>query len=307
MRHPKAENRKQASFDQLVRTADLRTGSASARVVRFVDENREVVLASSAAELGARTGTSDATVLRTIQGLGFAGLNGLKQAILNSLASASSPASDMRRTLAELEQSTGEALDSVFQVHREGFNVVRSKTCRSQMAAAVHLLEAAQRIVVFGIGPSADLASYLARVLARTGRDSLTLDATGSTLADQMLALHKGDAIFILAYGPLYGEVMAVFGEARSLGLPTVLMTEALGTELAKMADVVVAVPRGRPGSVALHGATLVALEGIALSLAAAKPAAALKSLDRLADLRRAIAVNRRSRSPSQRKMAKRA
>jgi len=117
-------------------------------------------------------------------------------------------------------------------------------------------------------------------------------------LADQMLGLRTGDVLLILAYGRLYSEVKAVFAQAKSLDLRTVLLTEAAGTPLAKGADVVVAVPRGRPGGVALHGATLMALEAIIFSLAAAKPEAALTSLDRLGALRRAIAGGRDPRNP---------
>jgi len=277
-------------FEERLRGSAGRPGSAGDRVVRFVRENREIVLGSSAAELGARIGTSDATVVRTVQALGFAGLAELKDAILESLAAASTPADDMRRSLTDLADSTGAALDSVIQTHAEGLEVIRSETCRAQIAAAVGVLDAAERIVIFGIGPSASLAGYVATMLARDGRGSMVLNATGSMLADQMLGLRKGDALLILAYGRLYSEVKAVFAQARSLDLRTVLLTEAVGTPLAKGTDVVVAVPRGRPGGVALHGATLMALEGIIFSLAAAKPDAAVTSLDRLGALRRAIA-----------------
>jgi len=284
-------------FDERLRGPAGRPGSAGDRVVRFVRENREIVLASSAAELGARIGTSDATVVRTVQALGFAGLTELKDAILESLAAASTPANAMRRSLTDLAQSTGAALDSVIQTHAEGLEVIRSQTCRGQIAAAVQVLDAADRIVIFGIGPSASLAGYVATMLARDGRRSLVLNATGSMLADQMLGLRTGDVLLILAYGRLYSEVKAVFAQAKSLGLRTVLLTEAAGTPLANGADVVVAVPRGRPGGVALHGATLMALEGIIFSLAAAKPDAALASLDRLSALRRAIAGGRNTRN----------
>jgi DNA-binding MurR/RpiR family transcriptional regulator len=141
---------------------------------------------------------------------------------------------------------------------------------------------------VFGIGPSAALASYVSISLARSGRSSRTISATGSMLADQLLDLHAGDVLLILAYGRLYREVKAVFAEAKALGLTTVLVTEADDTPLAKLADAYVAIPRGRPGQVALHGATLVGLEALVLSLAAAKPEAALSSLDNLTRLRRA-------------------
>jgi DNA-binding MurR/RpiR family transcriptional regulator len=149
---------------------------------------------------------------------------------------------------------------------------------------------------VFGIGPSAALATYVSILLARCGRCSRTLNATGSMLADQLLDLRQGDSLLILAYGGLYKEVTAVFAEGKSLGLTTVLVTEAYGTPLARLADVVIAIPRGRPGQVSLHGATLVGLEALVLSLAAAKPDDALTSLEKLNQLRRAIDPQRKIR-----------
>jgi DNA-binding MurR/RpiR family transcriptional regulator len=279
----------EASIDlgNVLRRTDQQLGAAGLRVAKFIDENRQIVLASSAAALGARIGTSDATVLRTIQTLGFAGLADLKAAILGS-EPASTPADDMRRTLIDLDKATGQALDGILQAHADGLDVLRSEKCRTQIAASVRVLDAASRIAVFGIGPSSALATYVSVLLARNGRRSRTINATGSMLADQLLDLGNGDVLLILAYGRLYREVKAVFAEARALHLPTVLVTEADDTPLAKLADVCVAIPRGRPGQVALHGATLVGLEALVLSLAAAKPEAALCSLDNLNRLRRA-------------------
>jgi DNA-binding MurR/RpiR family transcriptional regulator len=281
-------------LDRVLRRAHQELGAAGLRVAKFIDENRQVVLASSAAALGARIGTSDATVLRTVQTLGFASLAALKRAILNS-ATASTPADDMRRTLVDLEKASGEALDGVLQAHAEGLAVLQSAKCRAQIAAGVGILDGADRIAVFGIGPSAALASYASILLARSGRRSRTISATGSMLADQLLDLGAGDALLILAYGRLYREVKAVFAEAKALRLPTVLVTEADDTPLAKLADVCVVIPRGRPGQMALHGTTLVGLEALVLSLAAAKPKAALSSLENLNRLRRATEAQGKS------------
>ena len=274
-------------LDQMLQRANQQLGAAGLRVAKFIDENRQIVLASSAAALGTRIGTSDATVLRTIQTLGFASLADLKNAILNGKP-VSTPADDMRRTLIDLDKATGAALDGILRAHADGLHVLRSKKCRAEMAAGVRLLDGADRIVVFGIGPSWALASYVSVLLTRSGRRSRTISATGSMLADQLLDLGKGDALLILAYGRLYREVKTVFAETTALRLPTVLVTEAEDTPLAKPADVCVAIPRGRPGRVALHGATLVGLEALVLSLAAARPEAALGSLDKLNRLRRA-------------------
>jgi DNA-binding MurR/RpiR family transcriptional regulator len=284
-----------SELDRMLRQAAQRLGAAGLRVAKFIDENRQIVLASSAAALGARIGTSDATVLRTIQTLGFASLADLKTAILKS-GTTSTPADDMRRTLVDLEKTTGEALDSILRVHQEGLDTLQSATCRAQIAAAVRVLDGAERIAVFGIGPSSALATYVSILLGRSGRRSRTINATGAMLADQLLDLRAGDALLILAYGRLYREVKALFTEAKVLSLPTVLITEADDTPLAKLADVCVAIPRGRPGQVALHGATLVGLEALILSLAAANPDAALASLDNLNRLRRTTEAQTKSK-----------
>lgn len=283
-----------SELDRALRRTNQPLGATGLRVAKFIDQNRQIVLASSAAALGARIGTSDATVLRTIQTLGFASLADLKAAILNA-GPVSTPADDMRRTLVDLERATGQALDGILQAHAEGLDVLQSEKCRAQIAASVRVLDAADRIAVFGIGPSSALATYVSILLARSGRRSRTINATGSMLADQLLDLGKGDALLILAYGRLYREVKAVFAEAKALRLPAVLVTEADDTPLAKLADVCVAIPRGRPGQVALHGATLVGLEALVLSLAAAKPEAALSSLDNLNRLRRATEAQSKS------------
>jgi DNA-binding MurR/RpiR family transcriptional regulator len=281
-------------LDRVLRRGNQQLGAAGVRVAKFIDENRPVVLASSAAALGARIGTSDATVLRTVQTLGFAGLADLKRAILNA-GTVSTPADDMRRTLVDLEKASGEALDGILRAHAEGLAVLQSRKCRAQIAAGVGILDGADRIAVFGIGPSAALATYVSILLTRSGRRSRTINATGSMLADQLLDLGAGDALLILAYGRLYREVKAVFAEAKALRLPTVLVTEADDTPLAKLADVCLVIPRGRPGQMALHGATFVGLEALVLSLAAAKPKAALASLDNLNRLRRATEAQGKS------------
>ncbi len=60
-------------------------GAAGQRVAEFIAQKPAAVLAGSALELAANTGTSDATVIRTIQTLGYAGLADLKRALAAAL------------------------------------------------------------------------------------------------------------------------------------------------------------------------------------------------------------------------------
>lgn len=234
-------------------------------------------------------GTSDATVVRSVQALGFAGLGDLKQALVASMGRPSTPADDMRRTLEDVGESTARAIEIVLDAHSEALEALRgAESCR-RIAAAVAALHPAERIVVFGIGPSAALASYVALLLGRSGRRTKTLNATGLMLADHLLDLRADDAHLVLAYGRPYPEVLAVFDEARRLGSPVVLVTDAPGSRLGQDAAVVLAARRGRADRVALHGATLVGLEALVLGLAAANQKQAMRTLGRLNKLRTAV------------------
>lgn len=267
---------------------------AGRRVVRFLTGNRPLVLTLSAMDLAERTGTSDATVIRTVQALGFAGLPELKRDLAETLsAQPATPAQAMRETLAEAGEQSGRAIDLAIDTQREAVEALASAEARATLRAAVAALHPARRILVFGLGPSAALAHYVAMLLGRGGRLALPLDASGIALADQMLELAPGDALLVLAYGRAYREVIAVFAEARRLGLPVVLVTDSLDRSLARHAQVVVPARRGRARRVALHGATFVALEAITLGLAAMDGPRALAALDRLNDLRASITGGR--------------
>ncbi len=260
------------------------------RVAKFINENRAIALASSAAELAKAVGTSDATVVRTVQSLGFGGLAELRQELADSLdQQPSTPAGDMRRTLSDVGEDADRAIDLVFDTHVEAVEELRRPEARAKLTDAVAALHRAARIVVFGVGPSAPLAHYAAILLARDGRRARALDATGVALADQLLDLQRDDALLIIAYGRSYQEVAAVFAEARRLRLQTVLITDSLDHKLSRRADVVVPAKRGRAARVALHGATMVTLEALILGLAASDQKRALETLDRLNELRETV------------------
>jgi len=266
---------------------------AAYRVATFIDSNRATVLASSAADLAASIGTSDATVVRAVQALGFTGIPEMKQALAASLQRPATPAVAMGRTLADVGGDTDKAIDLALATHAEAVKSLQRGQARSALTKAVQTLHPAERIVTFGIGPSAPLAHYMSALLARQGRRARVLDATGMALADQLLDLSDGDALLVMAYGRAYREVTAVFTEARRLRLAIVLVTDSLDDQLARQASIVVPAQRGQASRAALHGATLMTLEAMALGLAAADQRRSMDSLHRLDKLRKLVAGER--------------
>lgn len=269
-----------------------RPSPATLKVLGHIERNPGLALTSSAADLGSQTGLSDATVIRAVQALGFAGMAELRQALAGALEG-TTLTTRMQRTFGEVGEDAGRAIDITLKAHREALGKFQSPDVREKLMQALGILSTGERIFVFGIGPSSLLASYAAMLLTRVGWQARSLDRTGIGLADQLLDLRRGDALLLLAYGRAYPEVTTTIAEARRLGLSIVLVTDSLEKRLAKRADVILPAQRGRAGQVALHGATLVMLEALILGLAATERQRAMGSLGQLNALRESIAGKR--------------
>lgn len=255
---------------------------AQRKVARFFTEHAAQLGFFSAAEIAARLGTSDATVVRTAQTLGYRGLGDLKRALLDDAPPPEpTPSARLGATLRHAT-TPAEVLDHVLDVHRAALDAAR-ENLDERFPAAVALLATADRIVLSGTGPSAAVAHYAAVQLRRVGRPAATITATGVSMADQALELRRGDALLLLAYTRLHTHAAVLLDLARRRRIPVVLVTDVL-TDVDGV-DLVLTCPRGLPGEQSSHAVTVLLLEAIAVALAAAersRASTALRELNRL-------------------------
>ncbi len=263
------------------------------RVARYLNHNRLLVLTASAADLAEKIGTSDATVVRTVQMLGFQGLSELRQSIAASIDRASAPLDHMRRTLQDLhgpaETEAMKAADLVLRTHNSAVRQMQTEEGRAPIHQAIAALHPVERIVIYGAGPSSAIGAYLEVMLNRHGRRAKVIGQSGQGLADQLLDLSAQDGLLLLSYGEPYREVQVTAAEAVVRNIPIVLVTDNPNSKLAEMAAVVLPARRGRAEQVALHGATLITLEALLMGLAVANRAHTIDTLERLAGLRAAL------------------
>ena len=261
---------------------------AMLRVAHYLNRNKVAVLANSAAELASMIGTSDATVIRTVQALGFQGLADLRQSIAAGI-NFSTPLHQMRQTLEEVNGKGPIAADIVIDSHAESLGQMQTPEARAQIHKAVALLHGAGRIVIYAAGPSRPLAEYLRLLMVRHGQAAKAIGNGGIGLADEILDLSDQDKLLMLSYGKPYKEVLLVAAEAAIVGAPIVLVTDSPNTKLARSATAIVKARRGRTERVALHGATLIALEALVVGLAVANQSRTMHNLTRLGALRAAL------------------
>jgi DNA-binding MurR/RpiR family transcriptional regulator len=282
-----------SAFDDRVSAALANLSPAEQRVARLFLERKGAILLESAAQIGARTGTSDATVVRTAQSLGVESLAALREAALADLTGRPTPGGRLRRTLEEAGDGAGgdagQALKHVLVMHEASLEILRAPSFEAPFARAVEALLAARQRRIFGIGPTAALAEYAALQFNRIGLPSATLSATGIGLADRLLDLRAEDVVLMIAYAPVYREVTVTLDHAERLHCPVLLISDSLEPHLGRRVATVLPVPRGKAGRLSLHGATLVLLEALIVGLAARQRTKAFASLETLVALRGAL------------------
>lgn len=265
-------------------------------VASYINEHREVVLDQTAMEIAATLNTSDATVIRAIQALGFAGLRDLKRTLEQWLGPALSSSEKMSTTVSNLTSDVNTAIDFVLEGHLYTCNVLSEPENRHALAQAVALLVQARQVAIFGIGASGILADYTARLFNRIGLPATALNRTGIGLAEQLIALQRGDVLIMMAQKFAHREGLTTLREARRLGIPVILLTNALDSRFSKDASIVIHVPRGdEKGKTPLHGTVLLCLEMIVWSVASAVPQRAVKTIKRINDFHRGLKTGRKN------------
>lgn len=278
------------TFADRAAAAALRLSAAETTVIQFFQENREEVLVASAAALARKIGTSDATVIRATQALGYSGLDDLRRQLADELRASLSPAARIARTLGVVKGGTASALEVTIDIHVQAIERLRTDINPAQFEQAVGLLAKARRVVVFGIGPSSALADYFAIQLGRFGVESTSLTQTGLLLADGLHGLREGDVVVALAYSRVYKEIKALLAEAGRLGLPSILLTDSLGEALGKEVELVLPVARGNADWFSTHTATMGLIEALLIGVAAKRPTETVESLKKLNALRSSLA-----------------
>lgn len=275
-----------ATFSQRVNANINDISPAERRVARFFQLNREVVLIASAAELAERIGTSDATVVRATKALGFAGMDDLRRTLAEELKEDLSPANRVMRTLNVVGDDPETAFRLAMEMHQAALQALLREIPPATFRRAVELIIDADRVHIFGIGPSGAIADYFAIQLSRYGIEAVSITQTGLLLADGIQRMRRGHLLVMFTYGRIYRELSTLLAQAEQRGTTKLLFSDGLGRRLADRVDLYLPVERGRADLFSTHTATLALIEALLIGIPTRRADATLANLRTLNHLR---------------------
>jgi len=256
------------------------------RISSYLLANYDEAAFLSAADLAQRLNVSEATVVRFAQAIGYKGFRELRSCLQGLFRDKATPASRLQRKLGELASSQGHVLTKVIDMEVQYLTEVAHSIDPADFDRAVELLLDAQRIFVFGSGPSGTLAELAELRLRRLGIMTVALTESGRHLLEKLQLLQKGDAVLATGFNYLRPELLAVLDHAAATGCRSVLVSDTLGPALRDKVDVVLAARRGPVSTFHSLTVPMAILNALILAVAMARPEESLAALDRLQQLR---------------------
>jgi DNA-binding MurR/RpiR family transcriptional regulator len=277
------------SIEERVSAAEDALSPGEREVARYILSHRDEIPFMSAVQIAEALKTSNATVVRAAQRLGYTGLPELKQELAATMRDLRSPAARVGRSLDTLGRDTDAVLDHLLTYQIAVLEDARRSVASADFRRAVELLVAADRTVVFGPGPNGPFVTLFAQGLRRFGLRALAVTERGQGLAELLLELHAGDVVVLMAYERTTREIDAVLDAAEAARLPLILITDSLAHALRKRFAASLVAGRGNSAMFPTQVTTLAILEALLLAVAGQDRRRTFSAMQRLGEAREAI------------------
>ncbi len=235
------------------------------------------------AEVAAQTDTSDATVARTAQKLGFANVREMKAFCASRVQEMSNLQSVLKTRLDALTEGDAETADgsrTMSKVLTAAASLVldvQSTIRWDAAAAATSAIASAPTTFIYGLGTAHHLAQYAEIELSRIGIDARSLTGGGHTNAHSVFQVDALDAVLVLAPRVIFPDVVRfVEAVARKGPRPFMITQATLPPHLHELGVVQLRTPPSG-SSAATEAVTTVALvDALVAEIATLQPERAL-------------------------------
>lgn len=195
--------------------------------------------------LAARTGTSEATVVRTARLLGYPGYRDLRLALAALAAQQESGAAPAVTVDIAVDDPLADVVAKLAHEEAQTLADTAAGLDLTQLAAAVTALATARRIDIYGIGASALVGQDLAQKLLRIG---LVAHAHSDPhlAVTNAVQLRPGDVAVAITHSGSTGDVIEPLRTAFERGATTVALTGRPNAPVAHYADLVLTTSAAR-------------------------------------------------------------
>ena len=244
---------------------------------RILDESDETFFLSSR-EMGRRYDVDSATIIRTVQALGYEKFADFVQDLREHFVTQITPYSAMKAA----EQTNRSVADRVRQSidqDLENLTALKSKLDPDKLVEIAKQINHARRIIIIGIDFAASLAGSLAYALVRLGFDAEAPDGSSGVVQNKVKIMTPKDLLVAISFGRGLRDTVDAVLTARRRNVPSFGITDSDTTPIAKYCDTYLTASVARTSFIDSYAAPTAAINALLVACAHSQSARSLEHL----------------------------
>jgi DNA-binding MurR/RpiR family transcriptional regulator len=216
--------------------AQPRLNASRTRLIGDILDNAEDTYFLSARALAKRYGIDKATIVRSVQTLGYSRYAEFAADLRSHFVSRLTPYKLMKVAARE-HRSIADHVDHSLEMDAHNLQALRSQLDSNHVIRLAKQLNRARRIIVVGVDFAAALSYLLAYGLTSLGYDAEAPVGSAGSLQQKVSLLGPKDLLIALSFGRCLQATVDAVLRARENGVPTFGITDTEKTPIARFCD----------------------------------------------------------------------
>jgi DNA-binding MurR/RpiR family transcriptional regulator len=233
-------------------------------VAQYIVDHLDEAAFQTAEELARRASTSSSTVVRFSQALGFEGFPELQQAARDEYRRRPAGKNDSLAGATPLFSLDHTEFEAALAADHVNVEETARKLSRSAVESAVDAIAAAEKILIAGTDQMAFFASYLRHLLMLLDLRAEIVAGPSQEALGRLSRIDENTLVIGLSAGRPHPLITRTMKLARHRKAPTIAITDATMSEIARLARIRLYYSSNTPAFVRSHAALLSVIQALA-------------------------------------------
>jgi DNA-binding MurR/RpiR family transcriptional regulator len=233
-------------------------------VAQYIVDHLDEAAFQTAEELARRASTSSSTVVRFSQALGFEGFPELQQAARDEYRRRPPGAGDVPAAVTPLFSLDHTEFEAALAADHVNVEDTAHKLSRSDVEAAVDAIVSADKVLIAGTDQMAFFASYLRHLLMLLDLRAEIVASPSQEALGRLSRIDEETLVIGLSAGRPHPLITRTMKLARHRKAPTLAITDATLSEVARLARIRLYYSSNTPAFVRSHTALLSLIQALA-------------------------------------------
>ncbi len=263
-----------------VRFAKSALSGSRRRLIKEILDNHEQTFFLSSREMAKRYNVDAATIVRTVQALGYERFADFAADLRQHFVKHITPYTVLKAATQE-GRSVTDQVRHCLERDVESLSMLSSSLATDRAVELARRIHGARRILVVGVDLAASLAWFLAYGLTPLGFDAEAPVGSTGNLQHKIDLMTEKDLMVAISFGRCLRETVEAVERAHSRGIPTFGITDSDTTPIALHCDDYLVASTSSPSFTGSYVAPMALLNTIIVACAHLRPKRALAMLSR--------------------------